>query len=219
MKIRFGPFTLDFDTRQLLCDGSERHLSPKAFELLAALVRARPKVLPKATLQQHLWPDTFVAEANLANLVAEIREALDDRARSPLYIRTAHGFGYAFCGRTSDVDSNDIRADRPIVWLEWGAQRFPLSPGEHVIGRDADVEIRLDAATVSRRHARLVVTADGTLLEDFQSKNGTYRGKERVTTPVPLFNGDSIRIGSLVLTFRTMSPAFGSTETQVDSAR
>ena len=31
---RFGRFVLDYDTRQLLCDGDEIHLSPKAFELL-----------------------------------------------------------------------------------------------------------------------------------------------------------------------------------------
>ena len=72
--------------------------SPKAFELLGTLVMDRPKVLSKEVLQQRLWPETFVAEANLSNLVAEIREALGDRARTPLFIRTAHGFGYAFCG-------------------------------------------------------------------------------------------------------------------------
>ena len=73
--------------------------------------------------------------------------------------------------------------------------------GEHVIGRDPDVEVRLDASTVSRRHARLVVTAEGTVLEDFGSKNGTFRGGERVTSPVQLADGDAIRIGSLLVTF------------------
>ena len=81
MTIRFGPFTLDLDTRQLTQESREIHLSPKAFELLWTLALERPKVLSKAVLQQRLWPDTFVAEANLSNLVAEIREALGDRAR------------------------------------------------------------------------------------------------------------------------------------------
>ena len=93
MKISFGPFILDFDTRQLIRDGREIHISPKAFELLAALVTERPKVLPKAVLQQRLWPDTFVAEANLSNLIAELRAALDDSPRTPTYLRTAHKFG------------------------------------------------------------------------------------------------------------------------------
>ena len=95
MRIRFGPFTLDLESRQLTSAGQEIHLEPKAFELLSALVLERPKALSKADLQERLWPGTFVAEANLSNLVAEIRAALSDPARAPKFVRTAHGFGYA----------------------------------------------------------------------------------------------------------------------------
>jgi DNA-binding winged helix-turn-helix (wHTH) protein len=213
VQIRFGPFTLDLDTRQLTRAGREIHLSPKAFELLAALVEARPKALAKTTLQERLWPDTFVAEANLSNLVAEIRAALDDPAREPAYLRTAHRFGYAFCGSATVAGGSAAPApDRPIGWIEWGTRRFPLHPGEHVVGRDPDVEIRLDAATVSRRHARLLVTEEGATLEDFASKNGTWRGGDRLTAPVRLANGDEIRIGSQLVTFHLRGS--DSTETQ-----
>ena len=216
MKIRFGAFTLDLDTRQLTDRGRVIHLSPKAFELLTTLVMDRPKVLSKAVLQQRLWPQTFVAEANLSNLVSEVRDALGDRPRSPLFIRTAHGFGYAFCGEATTVSEAPAPAPaHPSCWLEWGARRFPLSDGENVVGRDPDVEVRLDASTVSRRHARLVVAAGTTTLEDFGSKNGTFRGGERVTTPVELADGDSISIGSLLVTFH-VRPKLGSTETQVN---
>jgi len=214
MQIRFSPFTLDLDTRLLTRETREMHLAPKAFELLAALALDRPKVLSKAALQQRLWPDTFVAEANLSNLVAEIREALGDRARTPKWIRTAHGVGYAFCGEAITLaGTHEVVSGQPHCWLEWGHRRFPLSNGEHIIGRDPDVEVRLDASTVSRRHAKLVVTAEGTLLEDFGSKNGTRRGDERVTSPVQLVDGDAIRIGSLLITFHVRG-ALGSTETQ-----
>ena len=98
MRIRFGPFTLDLESRQLTNAGEAIHLEPKAFELLSALVLERPKALSKGDLQERLWPGTFVAEANLSNLVAEIRAALGDPARAPKFVRTAHGFGYAFCG-------------------------------------------------------------------------------------------------------------------------
>ena len=203
MKIRFGPFTLDLDTRQLTQDGREIHLEPKAFELLVTLALDRPKVVSKSVLMERLWPGTFVAEANLSNLVAEIRDALGDRARPPLFVRTAHGFGYAFCGDATTLpDRRDTGADRPRCWLEWDKRRVPLATGEHVIGRDPDADVRLEGSTVSRRHARLVVTAEGTVLEDSGSKNGTFRGGERVTSPVPLADGDAIHIGSLLVTFR-----------------
>jgi len=202
VKICFGPFTLDLETRQLTSDGSEIHLAPKAFDLLTMLALDRPKVLSKAVLQQRLWPETFVAEANLSNLIAEIREALGDDSHSPTYIRTAHRFGYAFCGTaTTQTDAPAAAAHRPSCWLEWNRKRIPLAVGEHVIGRDPDVEVSFDDSTVSRRHARLLVTAEGTVLEDFGSKNGTFRGGERVTAPVRLADGDDIRIGSLLVTF------------------
>ena len=210
MQICFGPFTLDLDTRQLTRDGGELHLSPKAFELLAGLVEERPKVLSKAVLQQKLWltswrrPTCRISWLRFARRSA-IRPASPD-------IRTAHRFGYAFCGRPDDPRALRDAPERPECWIEWGTKRFPLYPGEHVVGRDADVEIRLDASTVSRRHARLIVKPEGTVLEDFGSKNGTYRGPDRVTTPIRLADGDEIRIGSQLVTFRVRT--LGSTDTQ-----
>ena len=69
MPVRFGPFVLDPDTRELLRAGVPVSLSPKAFELLCLLVAHRPKAMAKSDLQDRLWPTTFVVEKNLANLV------------------------------------------------------------------------------------------------------------------------------------------------------
>jgi DNA-binding winged helix-turn-helix (wHTH) protein len=213
VRIRFGPFDLDLDTRQLTRDNHPLELAPKAFDLLVALVLERPKVLSKAALLQRLWPDTFVEEANLSNLVAEIRHALGDQARAPRFVRTAHGFGYAFCAEAVNLPGATIdRAAAFSCWLEWGRRRFPLSIGHHVIGRDPDLDVTIDASTVSRRHARLIVTVDGTMLEDIGSKNGTLRGGERVTSPVKLTDGDTIHLGSLRLTFHSR-PGMMSTDT------
>ena len=211
--ISFGPFTLNLDTRQLLREGADLHLSTKAFDLLSMLIRDRPNVVSKSALQQRLWPDTFVAEANLSNLVVEIRQALDDSSREPKYIRTVHRVGYAFCGEAVAPRSSGA----PQCWLEWGTQRFPLYAGEYVIGRDPDAAIRIDSSTVSRRHARIVVDGMGAVLEDFGSKNGTFHGDARVTAAVTLADGDGIRIGSQLLTFRSRTG--DSTETQVDPTR
>ena len=65
MHISFG-LVLDDGCRQLTRARREIHLTPKAFELLKCFAEARPKVLSKVVLQQHLWPETFVAEANLS---------------------------------------------------------------------------------------------------------------------------------------------------------
>jgi DNA-binding winged helix-turn-helix (wHTH) protein len=213
VRIVFGPFILDLDTRQVTRGGREIHLTTKAFDLLGVLALDRPKVLSKAVLQERLWPATFVAEANLPNLVAEVRHALDDSARAPVYIRTAHGFGYAFCCDAVVTGPRDLAAGTGSCWLEWDGRRLALAVGEHVIGRDPDVEIRVDQSTVSRRHARLVVTTEGALLEAFVSKNGTFLGSERVSAPVPLTDGDAIRVGSVQMTFHVRT-SVASEETQ-----
>ena len=70
MKLRFGEFTLDRATRQLLNAGAERHLEPKAFELLDLLVGRRPDAVAKSEIRDRLWPKTFVSESNLTDLGA-----------------------------------------------------------------------------------------------------------------------------------------------------
>jgi DNA-binding winged helix-turn-helix (wHTH) protein len=211
----FGPFTLDSETRQLRRNRRVIHLSPKAFDLLVTLLDERPRILSKADLQERLWPDTFVAEANLANLVAEVRKALGDRAQKSRFLRTAHGRGYAFCGEAATTRaplaavSSSLRCS-----LTWGQQQFRLGVGEHLIGRDESADVRLDASTVSRRHARLLVGPDGVRLEDLGSKNGTFRAADRLTAAAQLLDGDVVRIGSLVLTIHVARP-LATTDTAV----
>jgi DNA-binding winged helix-turn-helix (wHTH) protein len=201
MRVRFDSFVLDDDTRQLTRDDHPVHLSTKAFDLLTALVAARPKMLTKTVLQQHLWPDTFVVEANLSNLIAEIRDALADDARAPRFVRTIHGKGYAFCGAV-DVAPPAGRGARPLCWLEWSGQTVPLHAGVHVIGRDPGLAVRIDAATVSRRHAQITVSENGVLLEDFGSKNGTRVGDRLVTAAIHVADGDTLRFGTVAVVLR-----------------
>jgi len=63
----FGPFPLDAEERLLLRDGEVVPLTPKAFDLLLALVEQRGHLPGKEELLKTVWPDTFVEEANLAS--------------------------------------------------------------------------------------------------------------------------------------------------------
>lgn len=216
MELHFGEFTLDPLTRQLRRGADEIHVSPKAFALLLELVERRPGALTKAALQESLWPGTFVVEANLSNLVAELRAALEDDVRHPRFIRTVHGFGYAFCGTVSGdraAEAPHVAAPAPRCVLVQSGRLYPLAEGENVLGREGDAASWFDSTSVSRRHARIVVTEGKALLEDLASKNGTFLGDVRVSAPVPLEDGAEIRLGSLLLTFR-WTLAHPSTETQ-----
>ena len=213
MTYRFGPFTVDSRTRRLLRDGREVHLSPKAFDLLLLLVDNRSRAMSKADLLKHLWPSTFVLETNLAGLIAEVRRALGDAADDPRFVRTMHRFGYCFIGSVHEGDAEEEPV-RPVTryWLVWETRQVPLTEGDNILGRAPDAAVWIDALGVSRHHARIIVEGGDATVEDLGSKNGTYVGAERVTAPCRLADGDQIRLGSVVITFR-IPPPVGSTET------
>lgn len=209
----FDEFTLDVGTRRLLQNGEERHVSPKAFELLTVLVENRAQAVSKSDLQQRLWPSTFVLETNLAGLVAEIRRALGDPADKPRYLRTVHRFGYRFIGTVREERAREDEMAPPIkYWLLWETRQIALNAGDNVLGRAPDASVWIDAPGVSRHHARIRLEGTDATVEDLGSKNGTYLRGRRLTTTTPLTDGDQIRLGSVLITFR-IPPSVGSTET------
>lgn len=208
MNVSFGDFTFRDDTRQLFRADVVVHLSPKAFDLLRMLLDARPKAMSKTELSSQLWPSTFVTDANLSVLIAEIRAALGDSPQDPRFVRTVHRYGYAFCGTAADVPPPGSRASSTTVrdgaacWLISGDARTPLANGVHVIGRDPQAEVWIDRPGVSRRHARIEVRDDHATVADLESKNGTFVRGERVTSATPVHDGDQIRVGPVTFTFR-----------------
>ena len=212
MTTTFGDFTLDVATRRLLHAGAEVHLSPKAFDLLTVLVTNRSQAMTKTDLHARLWPDTFVLESNLAGLIAELRRALGDSAENPRFIRTVPRFGYRFVGDTAPSGA-EANGQEPDVryWLVWHARQVALNRGDNIVGRAPDATVWIDAPGVSRHHAKIRVDAVRATVEDMGSKNGTFVGTERVTTPRVLEDGDRIKLGSIVLTFRIPAPG-GSTD-------
>ena len=218
--ITFGSFVLDLDTRELRRGSESVPLTPKAYQLLEVLVVNGPKAVSKSALQERLWPDTFVLEKNLVNLVAEIREALGDSATNPRFVRTVPRFGYAFRDSTSPDSAAGARMRRTGARfrLVWAGGRAALTDGEYVLGRDPDLELFLDAHDVSRRHARISITGNEATIEDLDSKNGTFVSDRRIESATRLVDGASICIGSVRLTLTAVRNR-GSTETRPPSER
>jgi DNA-binding winged helix-turn-helix (wHTH) protein len=213
VSFRFDRFTLDADTRRLLRDADEVHLSPKALQLLQLLIENRSRAMSRADLQKELWPTTFVLDTNLASLIKEVRRALDDTAETPRFIRTVHRFGYWFIGELREDSASQATTPQSVrYWLVWLSRQIPVQAGEHILGRAPDASVWIDAAGVSRQHARLVVDDHGATLEDLGSKNGTFVGDQPVTAARRLLDGDQIRLGPVVITFR-IPPPVGATDT------
>jgi DNA-binding winged helix-turn-helix (wHTH) protein len=210
MQINFSEYCLDLATRQLLRGRIEIRVSPKGFELLCLLVEHRTRAVSKTELHERLWPDTFVTDANLSVLIAELRAALHDRPRAPRFIRTVRGFGYGFCGNVSDVLDPPDR--RRLCWVVLNGREIALHEGDNIIGREETAAVPLNLPSVSRRHARIVVSSQHAVIEDLGSKNGTFLGNDKITQAVRLADLDEVHVGSARLLVRIMT-ADSPTET------
>jgi DNA-binding winged helix-turn-helix (wHTH) protein len=201
MPIHFGAFVLDSETRQLRRGTTPQRLKPRAFALLELLVERRPAVVSKQEIRDRLWPDTFVSESTLSSLAAQVRRALGREGAS--YVRTLHGFGYAF-----DAEATEVRPRRAPVsiaaHLTWNRRTLVLMEGENVIGRDPEAAVRIEAPGVSRRHARIACENGRFTLEDLGSKNGTYLRDVPISSPAALADGDEFRLGHTVIVFRVL---------------
>jgi len=215
VRVRFGDCVFDAGARQLTRAGQPVHLAPKAFRLLELLLSRRPRPATQAEIRDALWPATTVGVSSLARVVADLRTAIGDDARRPRLLRTVHGFGYAFAGEAVREQSpGPGELDALSCRLSWGEREIPLGEGEHVLGRLPDASVWIDSTNVSRRHARIVVSAGRATLEDLGSKNGTYLRGTKLTGPSELTDGDVITVGPVVLKFRAARVA-QSTETDV----
>ena len=78
---------------------------------------------------------------------------------------------------------------------------YPLLDPEYSIGRAPENAIPVPDGSVSSHHARIVRTAEGFVLEDLQSRNGTFVNGERIAEKRLLADGDLIRLGKVIMTF------------------
>ena len=72
-------------------------------------------------------------------------------------------------------------------------QRWPLSR-PLVLGREATCDVVIADRQVSRFHARITPSAEGVILEDLGSKNGTRHNGNALSAPVMLQDGDAVQV-------------------------
>jgi len=92
----FGSYRLDVAKRKLWRGLDAVPLTPKAFDILVALVERHDRVVDKAELMKLVWPDSFVEEGNLSQTIFVLRKTLGDAADGRPFIDTAPRRGYRF---------------------------------------------------------------------------------------------------------------------------
>lgn len=95
---RFDGVVLDPASGSLTVNGEPRTLSSRPLEVLVYLIDNRSRVVGKQELFDNVWGGHFVTDGALAQVIKEIRAALEDDAHVPRYVRTAHRKGYQFIG-------------------------------------------------------------------------------------------------------------------------
>ena len=99
----FKNFRLDLEQRVLLHDGKPVSITPKVFDLLKVLIENRGRVIEKEELMAQIWKDSFVEESNLAFNIRQLRKALEDDARQPIFIETVPKRGYRFIAEVKEI--------------------------------------------------------------------------------------------------------------------
>ena len=107
----FGEFTLDVRERRLLHGTEAVRLSPKAYDVLVALVEQRGRLVTKEDLLKRLWPESFVEEGGLTVHVSALRKALGEDAHRPIYIETVARSGYRFIAAVTC----DLAHEKPLT--------------------------------------------------------------------------------------------------------
>lgn len=201
MRGRFGEYTFDTATRELVRDGLPLHISPKALELLQMLIEARPRALSKQAILERVWAGAFISDGTMTVVVSELRNVLDEDPREPRFIRTVQRFGYAFCAEF-DLLPEHSGAIEPAFRLLWGGREISLTPGRNLLGRCRESVAWIDDPSISRRHAVIEISANEVSIHDLGSRNGTFVRGCRISEEQSLVDGDPVTLGRVPMVFR-----------------
>ncbi|MDY6944517.1 MAG: winged helix-turn-helix domain-containing protein [Pseudomonadota bacterium] len=116
-QLTFGRYRFEPRTRRLWNDGRELKLTRKAADVLAQLLAHAGEPVTKDALFKSVWSSAVVSDDALTTCIQELRKALGDDARQPLYIETRHRTGYRFIAAISSerADQSAANADLSAI--------------------------------------------------------------------------------------------------------
>src|SRR5688500_10337601 len=149
----FGPYRLDPPNARLTRGRQVVALKPKAFDVLAHLVRNAGRLVPQDELLGTVWPDTIVGDSSLKSCVRQVRRALGDRVRKPQFIETVHRRGYRFIAPVT-------AGEQPAPAAPPARAEVPEAP-PLLVGRAGELRRLHDCLTRVRAAQRQVVFVTG----------------------------------------------------------
>jgi tetratricopeptide (TPR) repeat protein/DNA-binding winged helix-turn-helix (wHTH) protein len=134
---RFGDVEVDPAQGCLRRGGEELHLRQQTFQVMIYLLENRGRLVTKEELLANIWKETAVTDDALVQCVMDIRRAIGDDSRRPIFIKTLPKVGYRF------VSPVEEHWSQPETTIE-----IPLTPNEATSMADGTEE-------VSRNHDKL----------------------------------------------------------------
>jgi predicted ATPase/DNA-binding winged helix-turn-helix (wHTH) protein len=132
--LQFGPFRLDAGGRVLYREGQRVALTPKAVDVLIALVQANGHPVAREELLAGVWAGTVVEEGSLSSHISQLRKVLGEGL-----IETLPKRGYRFAGEVDGEGGGDVAGGSRMQ--SEGAPRTNLPPPLTVfIGREQPLE-------------------------------------------------------------------------------
>lgn len=218
--IRFAEFELDLGAYVLRRPDGPVRLEKLPMEVLILLVQRAGTLVQRSEIRAVLWsPDVYVEHDSAINTaIRKIRRTLGDDAGQPRFVETVVGKGYRFVAaveRGAHAEARSRSSHRrssaesgrvfPSYSVTRGRQEFILEAGRTVFGRDPGAGVYVDHPSVSRRHACVAIGPEGAVLEDLESRNGTFLNGRRIEGPTKIGHGALIGLGPITLTFSVLA--------------
>jgi len=137
MQHRPSGYRLDIVERQLVSGSEHIRLTATTCAMLAYLVRNRRRLIPRQELLDAVWPERYVSESRVKQVIQQLRVMLGDNARAPTHIENHHGLGYRYVGDVS-LAGEEPPAPAPGLFRH-DPPANPPSAG--MLGRQAELEI------------------------------------------------------------------------------
>ena len=109
----FDSYRVDVANRLVLRHDAPLPLTPKAVEILVALIAHRGEILSKSDLMKIVWPDTVVEDSNLTQNIYLLRKTLNQGSNGRQYVETLARRGYRFVGDVREITRDVLIPELP----------------------------------------------------------------------------------------------------------
>lgn len=141
--LRFGPFEVNFERRELRKHGLRMKLEDKPFEILEALLLEPGRLVSRSELRAKLWPDTFVSYEHCLNTaINKLRFVLGESSTSFRFVETVRRRGYRFTGVLQNAQpAATSRVALLVLPFRTQCSRRALEPFAHGLTEEVSAEL------------------------------------------------------------------------------